>query len=290
VAELTLTDPVAATPAHRPSTAAGLDAGRAKYGLRFIAVAYVALLVVLPVVVVLWRTVDDGLDVFWTAISDADAAHAYKVTLIVAAFAVVLNTVFGVGLALLLARYRFPGRRLFNVLADVPITVSPIVVGLALILVYGIETGWFGGLVTSLGFQIIFAIPGMVLATTFVSLPLVLREVLPVLEEAGIEQDQAARSLGANAIQRFRRITLPTIKWALLYGVVLSTARSLGEFGAIRVVSGAISGQTQTITTLAASRAEQLEPGYYQLSVVLIATSALCIAGISLLRPKEHRP
>jgi sulfate transport system permease protein len=275
--------------APQPSSVARVGTGRSKYGLRLIAVAYVALLVVVPVVVVVWRTIGQGLDVFWSSISDAEALHAYQVTAIVAGFAVVLNTVFGVGLALLIARYRFPGRRLLNLLVDVPITVSPIVVGLALVLVWGVETGWFGGAVTDLGFQVIFAIPGMVLATTFVSLPLVLREVLPVLEEAGTEQDQAARSLGANAVQRFRRITLPTIKWALLYGVVLSVARSLGEFGAVRVVSGAISGQTQTVTTAAESRAEQLDPGAYQLALVLIVTSALCIAGISLLRPKEDK-
>lgn len=258
--------------------------------MRFVAVGYVALLVAVPVVVVVWRTFDQGLQTLWSTISDDQAVHAYQVTAIVAGSAVVLNTVFGLGLALLIARYEFPGRRLFNLLADVPITVSPIVVGLALILVYGVETGWFGHLVTSLGFKVIFALPGMILATTFVSLPLVLREVLPVLEETGIDQEQAARSLGANSVQRFLRITLPTIKWALLYGVVLSVARSLGEFGAVRVVSGAISGQTETITVAADSRAEQLDPGAYQLALVLIIISALCIVGISLIRPKGDRP
>ena len=127
----------------------------------------------------------------------------------------------------------------------------------------------------------------MVLATAFVSLPLVLREVLPVLTEAGLEQEQAARSLGANAVQRLRRITLPTIKWALAYGVVLSVARCLGEFGAVRVVSGGVVGQTQTVTLLVDQRAEQFEPGAYQLSVVLIAVAALCIIVISVLRPSE---
>ena len=129
----------------------------------------------------------------------------------------------------------------------------------------------------------------MILATAFVSLPLVLREVLPVLTEAGLEQEQAARSLGANAFQRLRRITLPTIKWALAYGVVLSIARCLGEFGAVRVVSGSVVGQTQTVTLLVDERAEQFEPGAYQLSIVLIAVAALCIIAISIVRPRESR-
>jgi len=138
------------------------------------------------------------------------------------------------------------------------------------------------------GFVIIFATPGMILATAFVSLPLVAREVLPVLEETGLDQEQAARSLGANAVQRFIRITLPTIKWALLYGVVLSIARSIGEFGAVRVVSGNVLGETQTVTLLVDEKAEQFEPGAYQLSIVLIAVAVLCIVGISIIRPKEH--
>ncbi len=168
-------------------------------------------------------------------------------------------------------------------------SVSPIVVGLALILVYGWQTGWFGPVLQGLGWQVIFAAPGMIVATTFVSLPLVLREVLPVLLEAGTEQEQAARSLGASAPQRLRRITLPTIKWALAYGVVLSLARCLGEFGAVRVVSGDVVGQTQTVTLLVDGRAEQFEAGSYQLSVVLILVSALCIVAISVIRPKESR-
>jgi len=201
---------------------------------------------------------------------------------------VLINTVFGVGVALLLARYRFAGKRLLNVLIDIPVSVSPIVVGLALILVFGWRTGWFGPTLRNAGFEIIFATPGMILATTFVSLPLVAREVLPVLEETGLAQEQAARSLGANAVQRFLRITLPTIKWALLYGVVLSIARSIGEFGAVRVVSGNVLGKTETVTLLVDEKAEQFEPGAYQLSIVLIAVAVLCIVGISIIRPKEH--
>ncbi|MGI8664585.1 MAG: sulfate ABC transporter permease subunit [Jatrophihabitans sp.] len=260
---------------------------RSRWLLRLLAVGYVGVLVVLPLSVVLWRTLQQGGSTFVSAVTSAEAVHAYRLTAEVAGAAVLLNTVFGVGVALLLARFRFPGKGVLNAIIDLPVSVSPIVVGLALILVFGWQTGWFGPALQQAGWQVIFATPGMVLATAFVSLPLVVREVLPVLTETGLEQEQAARSLGAGALQRLRRITLPTIKWALAYGVVLSVARCLGEFGAVRVVSGDVVGQTQTVTLLVDGRAEQFEPGAYQLSVVLIAVAALCIVAISLIRPKE---
>lgn len=260
---------------------------QSRWLLRLIALGYVGVLVVLPLVVVLWRTVEQGMSTFVDAVTGTEAVHAYQLTAEVAGAAVLLNTVFGVGVALLIARYRFPGKAILNAIIDLPVSVSPIVVGLALILVFGWQTGWFGPALQDAGWQVIFATPGMVLATAFVSLPLVVREVLPVLTESGIEQEQAARSLGASASQRLRRITLPTIKWALAYGVVLSIARCLGEFGAVRVVSGDVGGQTQTVTLLVDARAEQFEPGAYQLSVVLIAVAALCIVVISIIRPKE---
>ena len=259
--------------------------GTSIYVLRGIAVGYVGVLVMVPLGVVLWRTIQQGLGMFWETISDPTAVHAIVLTGIVAGVAVFLNVVFGIGMALLLARYRFPGRRLLNILIDLPLAVSPIVVGLALILVYGQEGGWLGGL----GVQIIYSIPGMVLATVFVSLPLVVRELVPVLEEEGLDQEVAARSLGANAGQCFRRITLPTIKWALAYGVVLSLARAIGEFGAVKVVSGNVIGQTQTVTLLVDERAEQFEPGAYQASILLIAVTVICIVGISLIQPRGGR-
>ncbi len=159
-----------------------------------------------------------------------------------------INLVFGVGISLLLVRYEFPGKRALSALIDLPLAVSPVVVGLALVLVYNGRDGWFGPSLEDDGFQVIFATPGIIMATVFVSLPLVIREVVPVLEEIGNDQEQAARSLGANAVQTFRRITLPGIKWAVVYGVVLSLARSLGEFGAVKIVSGNVIGQTQTAT------------------------------------------
>ncbi|CAN5580927.1 sulfate ABC transporter permease subunit CysW [soil metagenome] len=252
------------------------------------AIAYVAVLVALPVGVVFWRTIRQGWQAFVDATTSAEAVHAFQLTLIVAGSAVVINTIFGVGVALLLARYRFAGKRLLNIIIDLPVSVSPVVVGLALILVFGFRSGWFGPALRDSGFQIIFATPGMIMATSFVALPLVVREVLPVLTETGLDQEQAARSLGANALQRFRRITLPTIKWALAYGVVLSIARSIGEFGAVRVVSGNITGQTQTVTLLVDQHAEQFENGAYQLAVVLILVATVCIVAISFIRPNEN--
>jgi sulfate transport system permease protein len=273
----------ARTPAPKPRRRLRPRAGT--YLLRAIAIGYVGVLVLVPLGVIVWRTLQQGLDTFWQTISDPTVVHAIVLTAIIAGIAVAINVVFGVGTALLLARYRFPGRGLLNILIDLPLAVSPIVVGLALILVYGQEGGWL----SDLGVQIIYSVPGMVLATVFVSLPLIVRELVPVLEEEGLDQELAARSLGANALQRFRRITLPTVKWALAYGVVLSLARAIGEFGAVKVVSGNVIGQTQTVTLLVDERAEQFEPGAYQASILLIAVTVICMVGISLIQPRESR-
>jgi sulfate transport system permease protein len=200
--------------------------------------------------------------------------------LIVAISAVVLNTVFGVGTALLLVRRRFPGRNLLDVLVDIPQAVSPIVVGLALILVYG-KFGFFGSWIERNGIKIIFSLPGMVLATAFVSLPLVVRSVAPVLAELGDEQEQAARTLGASSWQIFRRITLPSIRDALAYGVVLSLARSLGEYGAVTVVSGHVIGKTLTVTLFIDERLGNFDqPAAYSAAVLLavIAMGSLLIS------------
>lgn len=264
---------------------------RSRWTLRTLAVLYVGVIVVLPLGAIVGRVVNQGWSTFWDAISSSQATKAFELTGIVAGSAVVINTVFGVGVAILLARYRFPGKRILSALIDLSMSVSPIVVGLALILVYGPFNGWFGKGLHNAGFDVIYHAPGMILATTFVALPLVVREVVPVLEDEGIEQEQAAQMLGASASQRFWRITLPTIKWALAYGVVLSIARSIGEFGAVKVVSGNISGsgQTQTATLLVDEKVEQLEPGAYQISLVLIAIAVLAIVIVSLIRPKETK-
>lgn len=257
---------------------------------RLVAVLYVGVLVMVPLVVITWDTIAAGWSAFWASISSAQAVTAFRLTAEISLAAVALNTVFGVGFALLLTRYRYPGRRLLGVFADIPISVSPIVVGLALILVYGPLNGWFGAGLHRAGIEIIFAMPGMILATAFISLPLILREIVPVLAEEGVDQEQAARVLGAGSWQRFRRITLPTIRAALLYGIVLSLARSIGEFGAVRVVSGNVSGagQTQTVPLLVAERVEQLQPGAYQLAFVLIIATVLTIILVFLRRERKE--
>jgi sulfate transport system permease protein len=196
--------------------------------------------------------------------------------------------VFGVGISLLLVRYEFPGKRLLSALIDVPLSVSPIVVGLALVLVYNPRFGWFGPSLDAQGIEIIFAKPGMIMATCFVALPLVIREVVPVLQEVGDDQEQAARSLGARGWQTFRRITLPSIKWAVVYGVVLSLARSLGEFGAVKVVSGNIVGHTQTATQVVQQKYQNFQQETaYSLSFMLAFVSVVCIIVVSLLRPSQ---
>jgi sulfate transport system permease protein len=247
-----------------------------RLGLRFAALGYLALLVVAPVSMVFYRAFEHGIGTAWAAVTTPPAQHAFYLTIVVTLIAVPLNAIFGVLTALLIARKEFPGKRLLNAIVDLPFAVSPVIVGLALILVWG-RNGWFH----STG--VIFAMPGIVLATIFVSLPFVVREVLPVLHEEGTEQEQAATTLGAGGWATFRRITLPTIRWGLAYGVVLSTARSLGEFGAVSAVSGKISGRTETMTLFVEDRFQAFDlTGAYAASVVL-ALLALATLGLMLL-------
>ncbi|MEY2472882.1 MAG: sulfate/thiosulfate transport system permease protein [Actinomycetota bacterium] len=257
--------------------------------MRVVALAYLSFLLILPVGLVFWRTFEHGVGPVWTALKAPAATHALRLTIEVAVLAVIANTLFGVGASLLLVRGRFPGRRLLNALVDLPIAVSPVVVGLSLILVYGRNTsvGHFFG---NHGVDIIFAVPGMVLATVFVSLPLVVREVAPVLEEIGNEQEQAAWTLGARGSQTFFRVTLPSIKWAVLYGVVLTLARCLGEFGAVAVVSGRLVGKTQTATLFVEERFQNFDqPAAYAMAFVLAAVAIVTLITINLFRPdREH--
>jgi sulfate transport system permease protein len=249
----------------------------AKHALRWVVIAYVTLLLLLPLVLVAKHTFENGLSPVVDALTTEQAGHAFEVTAIVAVLAVVLNTVFGIIAAILLVRHEFPGRRLLNAVIDLPIAVSPVVVGLALILVYG-KFEPIGGWLDRNGFKVIYAVPGMVLATVFVSLPLVVRAVAPVLEEIGTEQEQAARTLGASGWQTFRRITLPAIRPAVGYGVVLSLARCIGEFGAVAVVSGRIVGKTQTVTLFVQERFENFDqPAAYAASFTLAMTAVVAL-------------
>jgi sulfate transport system permease protein len=261
----------------------------ARLTLRCVALGYVALLLLLPVGLLFWRTFAHGLAPVWQALTAPNAVHALWLSVLIAAIAVPLNTVFGVLCALLLVRHNVPGKALINAVLALPLGVSPVVVGLALVLVYG-QFGWLGPWFLGHGIQIIFALPGMVLATTFISLPFVAREVVPVLREIGTEQEEAARTLGASSWQTFRRITLPAIRGGVGYGVVLATARALGEFGAVSVVSGNLLGQTQTLPLYVQDRFEAFDTtGAYTASMVLALLAVATLVTMTALKPKENR-
>jgi sulfate transport system permease protein len=260
----------------------------AKYALRFTALAYLGALLVVPVGLVVYRAFSDGVGDFLAAITTPEAMHALWLTVLIALIAVPANTVFGVLCALAIVRRRFRGHGLVNSIVDLPLALSPVVVGLALVLVYG-RNGWWGGWLIDNGFQVIFALPGMVLATIFVSLPFVVREVVPVLREIGDEQEQAASTLGASSWQTFWRVTLPAIRWGVAYGVVLTTARALGEFGAVSVVSGRIAGRTETMTLHVEERFQSFDlTGAYASSVVLALLAVVTLLAMTLLRKEEH--
>jgi sulfate transport system permease protein len=251
----------------------------ARYGVRILSLGYLAVILVAPVGLIFWRAFEHGLQPFWAAISSPDAVHALKLTLEVTAIVVPLNTVFGVLCALAIVRHRVPGMGVVNALVDLPLALSPVVVGLSLYLLYAPD-GWFGSWLLGHGVHVLFALPAIVLATAFVSLPFVVREVVPVLREIGMDQEEAAATLGASALATFRRITLPAIRWAVAYGVVLTTARSLGEFGAVSIVSGGIAGRTQTLTQYVQASYENFDQtGAYAASVLLalIAVTTLLL-------------
>jgi sulfate/thiosulfate transport system permease protein len=259
-----------------------------RYALRFTALGYLAALLVVPVGLVVYRAFEDGIGAFIDAITTPEALHALWLTVIIALIAVPLNTVFGIMCALAIVRRRFRGHGLVNSVVDLPLALSPVVVGLALVLVYG-RNGWWGGWLIDSGFQVIYALPGMVLATVFVSLPFVVREVVPVLREIGDEQEQAASTLGASSWQTFWKITLPAIRWGVAYGVVLTTARALGEFGAVSVVSGRIAGRTETMTLHVEERFQAFEvQDAYAASVVLALLAVTTLLAMTLLRKEDH--
>jgi sulfate transport system permease protein len=250
---------------------------RSTIGLRVVVLAYLALLLLVPVGMVLFRTFEHGIAPVIDSVTTPAAVSAFWLTIEIALIAVPLNAIFGVIAALALVRGRFQGKAALDAVINLPFALSPVVIGLALLLVYG-NDGWI-----RLPFQVIFAVPGMILATVFVSLPFVVREVAPVLREIGDDQEQAALTLGASSWQAFRRVTLPAIRWGLAYGIVLSTARALGEFGAVSAVSGNISGVTQTETLYVQDRFQNYDQtGAYASSVVL-ALLALATLGLMLL-------
>lgn len=261
----------------------------ARLGLRAVALAYLALLLLLPVGLVFEKTLSHGLSAVWASLSTPAAISALMLTLEITAIAVLSNTIFGVVCALVLVRGRGRARWLLDVVVEIPFVISPVIVGLALILVYG-TTGWFGRWLVAHGITVIFNPLGMILATMFVSVPFVVREVVPVLEEVGTDQEQAAATLGASRLQTFLRVTLPSIRWGLAYGVVLTTARALGEYGAVLIVSGNIAGQTQTLPLLIDTRFYAFNAsGAYTEGALLAAISILVLLVMTVTAPRKQR-
>ncbi len=249
-----------------------------RWALTLVAVIVVGILVVLPLVNVFYNALAKGVRVYWDNLfTDADTRHAIFLTLTIAPVAVLANLVFGIAAAWTIARFRFPGRTVLTTLIDLPFSVSPVVAGLVFVLIFGLQ-GFCGPWLREHGIKIIFAWPGLVLTTMFVTLPFVARDLIPLMEAIGSEEELAALSLGANGWQIFRRVTLPNIKWGLLYGVVLCNARAMGEFGAVYVVSGHIAGQTDTMPLRVEKLFQEYNlPGSFALASLLASLALLTL-------------
>lgn len=255
-----------------------------------LAVLIVGVLVVVPLIHVFWQALAGGLAVYWDNLAnDPDTRHSILLTLLVAPMAVLANVVFGLAAAWAIARFRFPGRTLLVSLIDLPFAVSPVVAGLALLLLFGMQ-GYLGPWLREHGIRIVFALPGLVLATIFVTVPFIARELIPVMESLGPDEELAAISLGANGWQTFWYVTLPNIKWALLYGIILCNARAMGEFGAVYVVSGHISGRTDTMPL----RVEKLfqdgnNPGAFAVASLLTLLALVTLIVKTVLERKARK-
>jgi sulfate transport system permease protein len=260
---------------------------RSRWLLRSLGLGYLTVLLLLPLGIIFYKTFEHGIAPPLDAITSPDGLHALKLSVLMVAIAVPLNTVFGVGCALLLVRHRVPGSALIDAVINLPFAISPVVIGLSLFLLYGTH-GWLEPGLAEAGINVLFSVPGMVLASIFVSLPFVVRETVPVLQEIGTEQEQAAQTLGANAWQTFWRVTLPAIRWGVAYGVVLTTARVLGEFGAVSIVSGARSGETETLPLFVQKQFDNFNfPGAYGASIVLALLALTTLLAMNVLKRKE---
>ncbi len=263
------------------------DGRGSRWSLRALGLGYLTVLLVAPLVVIFFKTFEDGLAPPLEAVTSPDGLHALKLSLLLVAIAVPLNTIFGIGCALLLVRHRWRGNTAIDAVINLPFAISPVVIGLSLFLLYGTQ-GWFGPALAEAGIKILFSVPGMVLASIFVSVPFVVRETVPVLQEIGTDQEQAASTLGANAWQTFWRITLPAIRWGVAYGVVLTTARVLGEFGAVSIVSGQISGETETLPLFVEKQFQNFnDAGAYGASVLLALLALTTLLAMNVLKRKE---
>ena len=258
-------------------------------GLIAVALGYVGILVLAPLFGIAWATVIAGGDAWRETFRDSTALHAFSLTGLITVITVCVTAVFGVIVAMVLARGRFPGKGILSAIVDLPFAVSPIIVGLMAVLLFG-RGGWFEPWFTAHGFQILYATPSMVLVTLFICIPFVIREVAPVLQELGTEEEEAAKTLGSSAFTTFRRITLPNIRWGLLYGIALSTARSIGEVGAVLVVSGSIMGQTETAPLYILRQFDQNhDEAAYIVALTLAIVSIALLSGIEVMKHRYER-
>lgn len=258
-------------------------------GFTAIAILYVGVLVVAPLIGIAWAALRSGLSTWTATLSQPDVVHAYVLTGIITAITIVVSTVFGVVVALVVARDRFPGRSLVSAFVDLPLAVSPVIVGVMAVLLFG-RGGWFQPWFAARGIQILFALPSMVLVTIFICIPFVIREVVPVLQELGVSEEEAASTLGASSWQTFFRVTLKNIRWGLLYGIALTTARAIGEIGAILIVSGSITGQTETATLYILRAFDQNQDASgYVVALTLALVSIVLLVGIEVFKRREEK-
>ncbi|MFL5736818.1 MAG: sulfate ABC transporter permease subunit [Actinomycetota bacterium] len=252
-------------------------------------VLYVSILILGPLIGIAWAGIKAGWSTIWSTITEPDVVHAYLLSGIITVITVVVTAVFGVIVALVLTRDRFPGKRIMSAIVDLPLAVSPVIVGLMAVILFG-RGGWFEPWFSSHGIQIVFALPSMVIVTIFISLPFVIREVTPVLQELGTSEEEAARTLGASSMQTFFRVTLKNIRWGLLYGIALSTARSIGEIGAVLIVSGQITGKTETATLIVLRFFDQYQDASgYIVALTLALVSILLLTGIEIFKRREEK-
>ena len=260
-----------------------------KYALRYSVLAYLALLLIVPLGMIVFRTFEHGLAPVWDALSSPYAKDALLLSIQITLIAVPANVIFGVGTAWLLARRRMPAPWLVNSMINLPFAMSPVVIGLAVYVLYG-RTGWFGTYLFAHDISVLFTWKAIAIATIFVSLPFVVREVVPVLEELGTEQEQAAEVLGASALQGFFRVTLPAIRWAVIYGTILTVARALGEYGAVSIVSGRILGKTLTLPLYVDNSVSQLDPtAAYSAGLLLAVLSLLILIGMTMFSTRRRK-
>jgi sulfate transport system permease protein len=257
-------------------------------GLITVVIVYLGFLILAPIVALAIGAFSEGFGAIQTALSQPDVIHAFGITLLISLIVVAVQMVFGTIVAWVMVRDRFPGRKLINGLIDMPFALSPVVIGYMLLLLFG-RNGLLAPLLTALNIRVVFALPGMILATLFVTLPFMIRELIPILEAFGIQQEQAAATLGANGWQTFWRVTLPALRWGFIYGITLTFARALGEFGAVLVVGGGIQGRTETATLYIYRALEERQyVGAYSAALLLGFFSLVLVMGTDLLRRRER--